>query len=144
MFSKTCEYGIRAAIHLAHRSQQGKRSSLKEVAEAIDSPVAFTAKILQSLAKHKIILSVKGSIGGYEIEVHRLHKITLCDLVEAIDGDNIYNGCGLGLKECDETKPCPVHDKFKTIRDDLKDMLQSRDLSELAFGLQQGVSYLKR
>lgn len=144
MFSKACEYGVRATIHLAHRSQQGKRSSLNEIATAIDSPVAFTAKILQSLAKHDIILSVKGSVGGYEIEGDQLHQITLYDIVKAIDGENIFIGCALGLKKCDAKKPCPVHEAFKTIRDDLQVMLQSRDLNELALGVQQGVSYLKR
>ena len=46
MFSKACEYGIKATIHISHQSQQGHRVSLKAVAKAIDFPIAFTAKIL--------------------------------------------------------------------------------------------------
>lgn len=46
MFSKTCEYGIRATIHIASKSLLGERVSLRDVTEAINSPVAFTAKIL--------------------------------------------------------------------------------------------------
>ena len=65
MFSKACEYGIRASIHLARLSEKGERSSLKQVAKAIDSPVAFTAKILQLLARDGIIRSIQGSGGGY-------------------------------------------------------------------------------
>ncbi|WP_369049182.1 Rrf2 family transcriptional regulator [Tenacibaculum sp. UWU-22] len=144
MFSKACEYAIRAVIHISHESQQGKRVNLKEVAKAIDSPVAFTAKILQSLANNHVIISSKGITGGYEISEKELTKITLHQIIEAIDGDKIYNGCGLGLQQCNEQKPCPIHFKFKAIRDDLKTMLTTTTVAELANGLQKGVVFLKR
>ena len=64
MFSKTCEYGIRATIIIATESYQDNRVGLKEIAEKIDSPVAFTAKILQVLSRENIIHSVKG-VGGF-------------------------------------------------------------------------------
>lgn len=144
MFSKACEYGIRAIIHISHQSQQGRRVSLKEVAKAIDSPVAFTAKILQSLANNQVIISLKGPTGGYEISEKKQTKITLHQIVEAIDGDKIYNGCGLGLKQCNERKPCPIHFKFKVIRDDLKSMLQTTTIAELADGLHEGMAFLRR
>ena len=144
MFSKACEYGIKATIHISHQSQKGERVSLKAVAKAIDSPVAFTAKILQSLASNNIIASSKGPTGGYEIPKVKQAKITLHQIVEAIDGDKIYSGCGLGLKQCNEDKPCPIHFKFKAIRDDLKTMLQSTTVHELANGLHEGLAFLKR
>lgn len=144
MFSKACEYGIKAAIHIAVQSNQGDRVSLKDIAKEIDSPEAFTAKILQQLAKNNIIDSVKGPAGGFEIDKKKLAKIKLSHIVSAIDGDSIYKGCGVGLKECSEKKPCPVHDKFKKIRNDLKQMLESTSLMELALGLKEGITYLKR
>jgi Rrf2 family iron-sulfur cluster assembly transcriptional regulator len=144
MFSKACEYGIKATIHISHQSQQGNRVGLKAVAQAIDSPVAFTAKILQSLASHNIISSAKGPSGGYEIPKNKLSQVTLHQIVEAIDGDDIYNGCGLGLKQCNELKPCPMHFKFKAIRDDLKTMLSTTTVNELATELNEGLAFLKR
>ena len=144
MFSKACEYGIRAIIHIAHQSQKGNRVSLKEVAKAIDSPVAFTAKILQALAKDELIVSTKGANGGYEISSDQLSTVSLRDVVKSIDGDNIYNGCGLGLKGCNEKKPCPVHYQFKAVRDDLKKMLETTTIQDLALGLNQGIAFLKR
>ena len=144
MFSKACEYGIRATIHISHQSQLGEKVSLKAVAKAIDSPVAFTAKILQSLASSKIIASSKGPTGGYEIPENKQAKITIYHIVEAIDGDKIYNGCGLGLKQCNEQVPCPIHFKFKAIRDDLKTMLKSTTIKELTNGLHEGLAFLKR
>lgn len=144
MFSKACEYGIRAAIHISHQSQNGNRVSLKAIAKAIDSPVAFTAKILQSLAKNNVVTSTKGPTGGYEIIENAHNKVTLLHVVKAIDGDKIYNGCGLGLNKCNEHKPCPMHDQFKAIREQLKTMLETTSIKELTNGLPEGMCFLKR
>ena len=144
MFSKACEYGIKASIHIASQSQKGERVSLKAVAEAIDSPVAFTAKILQSLANNHIIVSSMGPTGGYEIPKGKQANITLAQIVEAIDGDKIFISCGLGLKQCNALKPCPIHNKFKAIRDELKTMLETTAIDELTLGLVEGLAFLKR
>ncbi|MEY8019348.1 Rrf2 family transcriptional regulator [Muriicola sp. E247] len=144
MFSKACEYGIRAITYIALQSLERRRVSLKEIAEEIDSPVAFTAKILQQLSKNNIVDSVKGSAGGFQIDKERIETIKLSEIVYAIDGNNVYVGCGLGLKKCNANKPCPVHDKFVKIRDDLKLMLESTNLYEMTVGLEVGLTYLKR
>ena len=144
MFSKACEYGIRAAIFIAAKSLEGQRVSLKEIAREIDSPEAFTAKILQLLVKNKLISSIKGPHGGFQIEKGQIDTIRLSEVVSAIDGDQIYRGCGLGLKECNADMPCPVHNKFIKIRDELKKMLTTTSIYELASGLDIGLTYLKR
>jgi DNA-binding IscR family transcriptional regulator len=87
---------------------------------------------------------VKGPSGGFEISDKDLDKIKLISIVEAIDGSQVFNGCGLGLKQCDATKPCPVHDKFKSIRDNLKQMLSTTNIRELATDLSIGSVFLKR
>ncbi|WP_339915854.1 Rrf2 family transcriptional regulator [Yeosuana marina] len=143
MFSKACEYGIKAAIFIAINSKEGKRVSPKEISEEIDSPQAFTAKILQELVRHKIVSSVKGAYGGFEIDKTRIDSIKLSQIVKAIDGDKIFNGCGLGMEICNENHPCPVHDKFKTIRDELKYMLEHTSLQELALSIKAGNSFFK-
>lgn len=142
MFSKACEYGIRATIYIAVQSGNNLRVSLKEIAREIDSPEAFTAKILQQLARHGIIDSVKGPTGGFVME--KREEVKLIQIVSAIDGDSIFRGCGLGLKECSETQPCPVHDKFKMIREELKTMLENTSILELSEGLNHGLTFLKR
>jgi len=144
MFSKACEYAIRATIHIAVQSTQGKRVSLKDIAKAIDSPEAFTAKIMQQLSRDAIIDSVKGPSGGFTIDKDNMLKIKLSQIVSSIDGDNIYKGCGLGLKQCSEKHPCPVHDKFKIIREELKNMLENTSVHELSLGLTNGLTFLKR
>ena len=144
MFSKACEYGIRATIHIATQSLEGRRSSLKDIATEINSPVAFTAKILQQLVRNGIIVSVQGAGGGFEIRRSEMDVIKLSQIVSAIDGDQIYRACGLGLKECNAKQPCPVHFKFKAIRDELRGMLEGTSILELALGLKDGATYLKR
>lgn len=144
MFSKACEYGIKASIYVSQQSQQGIRVSLKSISQGIDSPLAFTAKVLQTLANNNIIESTKGPTGGYEIPEKRRTEITLLQIVEAIDGNKIYNGCGLGFKQCNELKPCSIHFQFKAIRDELKNMLQNTSIEELGNGMHNGLAFLKR
>lgn len=143
MFSKACEYGIKAAIFIAINSYEGKLVSPKEIAKEINSPQAFTAKILQALVKHDVVNSIKGAYGGFEIDKSKIAAVKLSHIVNAVDGDSIYNGCGLGLETCDENHPCPVHDKFKGVRDELKFMLENTSLEELALNIKSGASFLK-
>ena len=144
MFSKACEYGIKACTYIALRSLEEKRVSHKEIASKIDSPIAFTAKILHQLAKSDILVSVKGPSGGFEIPKEKIDSIKLNDIVYAIDGDSVYNDCSLGFNECNAAKPCPLHDKFVGIREDLKEMLQNTSLREFTEGLEVGLTFLKR
>ncbi|GGW22210.1 RrF2 family transcriptional regulator [Arenibacter certesii] len=144
MFSKACEYGIKATIFIAQKSLHKTRVSLKEIAAEINSPEAFTAKILQSLARNGLVDSHKGPTGGFEMNRAKMDTIKLYDIVNAIDGDNIFVGCGLGLKHCDANKPCPVHDKFVGIRENLTQMLKNTTMYELASGLDIGLTQLKR
>jgi Rrf2 family protein len=143
MFSKACEYGIKGAIFIATSSLEGKRVSPKEISEQIDSPQAFTAKILQALVRDNIVSSVRGAYGGFEMPKDKIEDVKLSQIVKAIDGDKIYNGCGLGLHACDENHPCPVHDQFKVVRTELKHMLENTTLKQLALDIKSGVSFLK-
>ncbi|TAH29309.1 MAG: Rrf2 family transcriptional regulator [Cytophagales bacterium] len=131
MFSKSCEYGIKAAIYIASKSQKDERVSLKEIAIAINSPKAFTAKILQLLVKGNIVKSVQGSTGGFEIAKEDLSKIKISKILMAINGVDKYSMCGIGLRECSPKSPCPIHHKYKLIREQINEMLHNSDLKEL-------------
>ena len=66
MFSKATEYALRATIYIAQKSSEERKVGLAEISAAIDSPPAFTAKILQALRKdNKIIQSASGPNGGF-------------------------------------------------------------------------------
>lgn len=143
MFSKSCEYAIRSCIFIATQSMDGKRVNIKEISAEIDSPVAFTAKIMQELVRNKIVQSLKGPTGGFTIEVNQMANIKLRHIVFAIDGDKIYTSCSLGMKECSEKQPCPVHSQYKIIKNGIKEMLESTDLKQLCSGLKNGETFLK-
>ncbi len=143
MFSKACEYGIRASIFIATKSSKGIRVGIKDVAKEIDSPEPFTAKIMQILTKNGIIYSAKGVGGGFEVSNEAVKSIKLIQIVDAIDGNKIYSGCGIGLKECSEQHPCPVHHEFKKIRELLLEMLTKTTLEQLASDVKSGDFFLK-
>jgi Rrf2 family protein len=143
MFSKACEYGVRAMMFIAHKSKKNSRVGLKEIAKGIGSPEPFMAKILQELSRQGLLQSIKGPHGGFYIDSKGL-KLTLAEIVSAIDGDQLFNGCGLGLKVCNENKPCPIHDEFKVIRNKLKALLETTRVGEFNESLEKGLTYLKR
>ena len=144
MFSKACEYGIRASIFIAEQSLLDKKVSLKDIAKAIDSPEAYTSKILQQLSRNFIINSDKGPTGGFSMSQQELEEVKLSTVVTAIDGDAIYKGCGLGLKNCNEKMPCPVHNQFKVVREELREMLETTLVKSLTIDLKEGLTFLKR
>ena len=144
MFSKACEYGIKAMVYIADQSIKGNRVKIGDIAKHTDSPEAFTSKILSSLTKFNIVESVKGPYGGFSITERRMKEIYISEIVTAIDGDSIYKGCALGLKECNNLKPCPLHDKFLKVRNDLKNILETTTIHDLAIQLKQGKTTLIR
>ena len=144
MFSKTCEYAFRAATLIATASAAGERLSLEAIAERTDSPKAFTAKVLQQLARAGILSSHKGPNGGFDLPPLMARNVKLSHIVKAIDDDTVYRGCGMGLKACNALKPCPLHHHFEKIREDLRTMLENTTVHSLTIGLENGATYLKR
>ena len=140
MFSKACEYALKIMIYLCSVEGETKLAGLKDIAGAIDSPEAFTAKILQQLVKANLLDSLRGPSGGFRV-VQR--SITLQEVVVAIDGERLLNSCVLGLKECSGDHPCPAHDKFMAVRDHLNGVLSTTYLSDLKGGVIEGNRFLK-
>lgn len=143
MFSKTCEYAIRAVIFIAQRTKDGEKVGIKEIAKGIDSPEHFIAKILQDLGKRGLVQSVKGPNGGFYLDTATT-KCSLADVVKAVDGEKLFAECGLGLKQCSETHPCPIHHEFKKIRKDIFVMLDKAKLGKFNDQLENNLAFLKR
>jgi Rrf2 family protein len=143
MFSKACEYAIRAMLFIAQKSEPGNKIGIKEISKGIDAPEHFLAKILQDLSRKGIVQSIKGPNGGFYLD-ESAKKNTLADIVKAVDGDDLFTGCGLGLKICSEKHPCPLHDEFKIIRKKIHNMLESATVAEFNVELLRGLKHLKR
>lgn len=142
MFSKTCQYAIRAVIFISKMSSEGERVGIKEIAKGIDSPEHFIAKILQDLSKRGLITSYKGPNGGFFIEEDS--TCTIADIVLAIDGNKIFSGCALGLDYCSEAKPCPIHNEFKVVRDELSRILHNAKVRIFNENLLKSLTYIKQ
>ncbi len=143
MFSKTLEHAIKAVVFVAKHSLDGNRVNLKEIAAGIDSPVAFTAKILQVLARNGFIYSIKGAHGGFEMETSTMKKLALLQVVTAVDGDHIQTHCAMGLKNCSGSNPCPFHERYAPVRRELILVLETTSIYDMAIGLITGKSSLK-
>lgn len=143
MLTKACQYGIKSLIFISASSIKGQRVTVKEVAEAIDSPPAFTSKILQKLVAAQIIHSIKGSGGGFYMEFSIIQKIKIMDIVEAIEGTNITSGCFLGLHSCSDRNPCPVHHFYGPLRQQMNDTLLNVTLYDIVSNDTQHPYYLR-
>lgn len=143
MFSKACEYAIKATIYIAQQSNQDRRVNVKEVAKSVNAPEAFTAKILQQLCRENILSSNRGKQGGFIFDLEKQKETKIFDLVTIIDGDGLFTNCGLGLHKCSSDNPCPVHDDFKLVRDNLVAMTQKFSFYDLAIKTENGLVWLK-
>ena len=143
MFSKTCEYALRAMIFIAQKSKAGYKAGIKEIVKEIDAPEHFVAKILQDLVRKGFVQSLKGPTGGFYLEQSSL-QYSFADIVKAIDGDKLFTGCGLGLKNCSELKPCPIHNEFKKVRENIYKMLENARIGEFSKQLEKNLIFLKR
>lgn len=141
MFSKTCEYGIKAMIFVAQKSKDGSRVGIKDIAKGTDAPEHFIAKIMQELSRKKFVHSVKGPNGGFYFDKYDL-KTSLADIVKALDGDGIYTDCALGLKTCNAKKPCPVHHQFQDIKKNLIKMIEENTIGDFNTKLDSGKFFL--
>lgn len=138
MFSKTTEYALRAVIHIAANSSEETKLSLDEISAAIDSPRSFTAKILQVLTgKGKLISSVRGPNGGFYITDKQL-QLPIRAILHAMDEDKRLVRCVIGLQECSETRPCPLHSKYKSIKAQLISMFEDKTISQLVEEMEKG------
>ncbi|MDG5767533.1 Rrf2 family transcriptional regulator [Balneolales bacterium ANBcel1] len=132
VLSKACTYGILASLHIA-RELDGKTGyvSIGRMSDNLRISFHFLTKILQQLTSAGILTSMKGPKGGVALK-RDAEEITLLDIIIAIDGMKVFTECLLGMPGCGSEKPCPVHDEWAEIREDLYKTFQSRTLGETA------------
>lgn len=141
MLSLTCKTAIKAVIYLAVRFESGEKSGIKEIAAFIDASEHTVGKMLQTLVKEEVINSAKGPSGGFYITAKQKNQ-AIIKVIEAIDGKEVFEQCGLGLSKCSATHPCPIHNDYKIVRDQFKAMCQQRKMSDLCEPVNDGVAYL--
>ena len=130
VLSKTCDYAIRAALYLALQEHR-HYVPIREISDKLEISFHFLTKILQILTQQNIITSFKGPKGGVSL-ARPAQDITLKEIIEAVDGAAIFTQCVLGLENCGEKNPCPLHSEWALIRDQLKELFDKKNLADLA------------
>ena len=131
MFSKACQYAIRAVIYLAAETTIEQRKGVKDIAEALDVPGPFLAKLLQQLTRNHLVSSTKGPHGGFYLS-EKDRSRTLREVVACIDGPQVLSSCILGLRVCSSKNPCPLHGQALLYRQGLLQVLDHKTIGELA------------
>lgn len=136
MLSNKCKYAIRAVLYLASVNKSQPMVGGVQVAEYLMMPQAFTVKILQELARFGVISSAKGPGGGFYLTENNL-KLPVLRIVECMDGLDVFHRCGLGLSECSNEHPCPLHETFSQFRDDLHRSFLNLSVEKLSADVNQ-------
>jgi Rrf2 family protein len=132
MFNKETEYALRGLVYIQMQNSKGFRPGINEIAREIDAPRFFTAKILQRLVKIGFVISIKGKGGGFYFDNNK-PALSLKELITAIEGNKIMTGCGFGLKKCDDSNPCPLHEYYAPIRDAINLLVSKETVQSLVF-----------
>jgi len=134
ILSQACNYGILSMLYIAKESKPGEYISIRKISTELNISFAFLTKILQILTQQGILHSVRGAKGGVALAKPST-EISMYDVIKAIDGDSMFHECILGLPGCGELKPCPLHQEWAKIRDDLKGAFINRDLADVTIDI---------
>jgi Rrf2 family transcriptional regulator, iron-sulfur cluster assembly transcription factor len=134
MLSNTCKYAIRSLIYLANYAQGNEKIGIKKISDDLKIPSPFLGKILQGLARYKILASTKGPNGGFALG-KKPEEISLYDIVVHVDGDSYFNNCIIRLEPCScfskDDSYCPIHKRFTQLRTDLINFYKETTLADI-------------
>jgi Rrf2 family protein len=142
LYSKGCQHAIRALAY-AHLERDGARFQPKEVCRRIGIPEPFTRKVLQSLVQGGFLIAYRGPGGGYAL-ARPAAEISLLDVIKAVEGEDTFDHCVMGLPQCGRDNPCPIHalwaqTKVKLLRD-----LDSKSLADIAVAALKGAGRARK
>jgi Rrf2 family transcriptional regulator, iron-sulfur cluster assembly transcription factor len=140
IYSNACSYAIRALTRLTLIRPDGY-VLLDELCEGTDLPRHFVAKIFQDLVRKGLLVSAKGRGGGFAL-ARKPKDISLYEIVEAVDGTASLNACVVGMARCDDKQPCPQHDQWKPLRNELKEFLEKTNLERMGKTLEKKMEIL--
>ena len=128
--SKKAEYALMAVKDLASRPES-EAASAREIAERYGIPVELMAKVLQRLVRQDLLASHHGTRGGYHL-ARSSERISVADVIEAIDGPVTVTACTSVDDECEQFATCNIRDPLWRIKDQIVQALTSYSLQALA------------
>lgn len=126
--TRETDYAIRCVLHLSYSPD--KVTMVDEIAKERKIPKSFLAKILQKLARAKIVKSFRGIKGGFRL-AKKPREITLLDVIEVIEGPVAMNKCAINKKICSLSNSCSVHPVWVEIRKDVEKRLRQQNFEKL-------------
>ncbi len=128
--SRESEYGLKAMIYLAQQPPTTVLT-LNQIADARDLPVGFLAKTFQKLTRHGLVQSFRGRRRGYCL-AREASEIRLRELLEAIEGTDLFQRCVFWGNRCGDSNPCLLHAGWRDIKPQLTEFLEGLTLACLA------------
>ena len=130
LLSKSCIYGIRSVLFLALNNDR-QFISIREISKELCISFHYLTKILQTLNHADILESTKGPKGGVSFNTPP-EKLTVYDIVAAIDGEDVLEECVLGLPGCSNENPCSLHEMWYVTKSHLEKGLKDQTIKEMA------------
>lgn len=136
ILSRTSQYAVQAMIYMATQLPNTPVLN-KDIAERLNVPAPYLAKILQAMSKGGLLSSFRGRLGGFCLR-EPAAQITLMRLLQLTEGADFTQSCLLGLKRCSDETACPVHARWLPIKEKVIEMLNQMTLADLAVAVQTG------
>lgn len=136
IFSRTSQYAIQALIYLATQPS-GQLVLRRDIAQKLGVPAAYLAKVLQDLSREQLLHSYRGRDGGFSLR-SGVGDRSLLEILRLTDGPRVDRECLLGLKACEDETACPLHLRWKPVKEEILGYLGSVTLSHLAKAVQTG------
>ena len=128
--SKKADYALMALRHLALPDGPSSTSA-REIAEHYDIPVQLMAKVLQQLVRAGLLISTRGTQGGYSLSRSPM-AINAADVIQSIDGPLLVTACSLENDNCDQYDKCGVRLPLWQIRERIEKTLETVTIAEMA------------
>ena len=141
MLSNASKYSIKAVLFLAEKSDDSAKYNVQIISDTLQIPKPFIAKLLQQLARARIISSTKGPNGGFYLSKKKKNH-SICDIIEVIDGPNFFEGCFMGLSKCNEENPCSVHPIVAQFKEQILHQFKEKTINDFASEMQQSEGLL--
>ena len=129
LYSKGCEH-ILQIISRIPREKFSQTFLAKHLCRKSKVPEYSARKGLQLLVQKRVLEAVPGPGGGYKFAVHP-KKTTLLDVINIVDGKDSLKRCVMGLTECNSKAPCPIHNSWKDLKEDLLREFKKKTLFDL-------------
>ncbi|NND72287.1 MAG: Rrf2 family transcriptional regulator [Rhodothermales bacterium] len=116
--------------------------AVRTISAELNISATFLAKILKNLLAHDLVDTHRGPTGGVRL-ARAASTITVRQVVEAVDGDALFKACVLGLPNCGNDAPCPMHQEWAQTRQQIQKTFDSSTISSLGDSYASGGIRLK-